>query len=49
MRALAGARLLGPVLLGVPGVVAATNEDADDEELAGTAALAALLAGRTTS
>ena len=49
MRALAGARLLGPVLLGVPGVVAATNEDADDEELAGTAALAALLAGRPTS
>ena len=49
MRALAGARLLGPVLLGVPGVVAATSEDADDEEVAGTAALAALLAGRTTS
>jgi phosphotransacetylase len=49
LRVLAGARLLGPVLLGVPGVVAATNEDANDDELAGTAALAALLAGRTTS
>lgn len=49
VRALAGARLLGPVLLGVPGVVAATAEDADDAELAGTAALAALLAGRSTT
>jgi len=49
LRALAGARLLGPVLLGVAGVVAAASEDADEVELAGTAALAALLAGATTS
>ncbi len=49
VRAMAGAGVLGPVLLGVPGVVAATAEDADDGELAGTAALAALLSERTTT
>lgn len=48
-RALAGGRLLGPVLLGIPGVLAATAADADDGELAGTAALAAVLAVRTTT
>ncbi|MGH7560367.1 MAG: phosphate acyltransferase, partial [Gemmatimonadales bacterium] len=47
VRSLAGARVLGPLLLGVPAVVAGTLPDADDAEIAGTAALGILLAGGT--
>ena len=45
VRALSGARLLGPLLVGLPGVVAGVAEDADADELVGTAALAVLAAG----
>jgi phosphotransacetylase len=45
VRALAGARLLGPMLIGLPGTVAGVAEDADVDELVGTAALAVLAAG----
>jgi phosphotransacetylase len=45
VRALSGARLLGPMLVGVPGTVAGVAEDADVDELVGTAALAVLAAG----
>ena len=44
-RALAGVRLLGPLLLGVPGVMAGVPEDAAADEVIGTAALAMLAAG----
>ena len=43
-RDLSGARLLGPLLVGAPGVMAGVAEDADFEEMAGTIALAALMA-----
>ena len=43
-RDLSGAGLLGPLLVGTPGVVAGVAEDADFEEMAGTIALAALMA-----
>jgi len=45
VRALTGARLLGPMLVGLPGTVAGVAEDADVDELVGTAALAVLAAG----
>lgn len=45
VRALAGALLLGPLVLGPPGIVAGVMEDADVDELVGTAALAVLAAG----
>lgn len=44
-RALGATALLGPLLLGVLGVMATVVDDATEEELAGTAALAVLLAG----
>lgn len=46
---LAGARLLGPLLLGSPGVVSGVQADADDDELVGTAAATVLAAGRAGS
>lgn len=46
-RALAGVRLLGPLLLGHPGVIAGVTEDAEETEVVGTAALALLAAGRS--
>ena len=45
MRALSGARLLGPMVVGVPGTVAGVADDAEVDELVGTAALAVLAAG----
>ncbi len=45
-RGLGGARLLGPVLVGPAGVVAGVPEEAEVEELTGSAALAAVLAAR---
>ena len=45
VRVLAGALLLGPLLLGPPGMVAGVAEDSDVDELVGTAALAVLAAG----
>ena len=45
VRALSGARLLGPMVVGLPGTVAGVAEDADVDELVGTAALAVLAAG----
>ncbi len=45
VRVLAGALLLGPLLLGPPGTVAGVAEDSEVDELVGTAALAALAAG----
>jgi phosphotransacetylase len=46
-RALAGVRLLGPLLLGLPGVIAGVTEDAEEAEVIGTAAVAMLAAGRS--
>ena len=43
-RDLSGALALGPLLLGPPGVIAGVVEDADFDEMAGTIALAALMA-----
>jgi phosphotransacetylase len=43
-RDLSGARVLGPLLVGPPGVIAGVAEDADFDEMAGTIALAALMA-----
>jgi phosphotransacetylase len=43
-RDLSGALLLGPLLVGLPGVIAGVAEDADFDEMAGTIALAALVA-----
>jgi phosphotransacetylase len=45
-REMSGALMLGPVLLGLGGVVAGVAEDAKVEEMAGTVALAALVAAR---
>lgn len=45
VRALAGARLLGPLLMVEPLAVAGVAEDADVDELVGTAALAVIAAG----
>ncbi len=44
-RAMAGARLLGPLLLGLSGTVAGVADDADVEEVVGTAAAVVLAAG----
>ncbi len=46
-RALGGARLLGPLLLGPSRVMAGAAPDAELDELTGTAAAALLAAGRT--
>lgn len=43
-KGLAGARLLGPLLLGSSGIVAGVAPDADEEELVGTAAATVLVA-----
>ncbi|HEY9507001.1 MAG TPA: phosphate acyltransferase, partial [Gemmatimonadales bacterium] len=43
-RDLSGALVLGPLLIGLPGVIAGVAEDADFDEMAGTIALAALMA-----
>ena len=43
-RDLSGARVLGPLLVGPPGVMAGVAEDAEFDEMAGTIALAALMA-----
>lgn len=43
-RDLSGALLLGPLLVGLPGVIAGLADDADLDEMAGTIALAALMA-----
>ena len=43
-RDLSGALVLGPLLVGLPGVIAGVVEDADFDEMAGTIALAALMA-----
>lgn len=45
VRALSGALLLGPLLLGPPATVAGVAEDSEVDELVGTAALAVLAAG----
>lgn len=45
VRALGGALLLGPLLVGPPGTVAGVAEDSEVDELVGTAALAVLAAG----
>jgi len=45
-KRLAGARLLGPLLLGSSGVVLGAAADADEDELVGTAAATVLAAGR---
>jgi len=45
-KQLAGARFLGPLLLGVGGVVGGVAADADEDELVGTAAATVLAAGR---
>lgn len=45
-RALGGGTLLGPLILGPRGVMGTVIEDANDDEMVGTAALAVLLAGR---
>lgn len=45
VRALSGARLMGPMLIGAPGILVGVAEDADEDELVGTAALAVLAAG----
>jgi len=43
---LAGARFLGPLLLGTRGVVSGVAADADEDEVIGTAAATVLVAGR---
>ncbi len=48
-RALSGALVLGPLLLGPPGTVAGVSEDSEVDELVGTAALAVLAAGAAAS
>ncbi len=45
-REVSGALLLGPLLLGPPGVIMGVSDDATDEEMAGTVALAAVIADR---
>lgn len=45
-RALGSAALLGPLIMGPRGVMATVVEDATEDEIVGTAALAVLLAGR---
>ncbi|HEU5218835.1 MAG TPA: phosphate acyltransferase [Gemmatimonadales bacterium] len=45
VRALTGALILGPLLLGPPGTVAGVTDDSNLDELVGTAAVAVLAAG----